>query len=264
MTKAGRASVWIAVAGSLGLGATARASSWEIEVSFGGATGSDFLRGAPFEYEGISFGGPYNRCLMPTGFCALGPDLSDVDYSLLHDAASTLLADIEVRRRLGGSFSLGAGVLAGTSPRRDHLIATDLPELVYSRPPEPGGLRAFAEEKPNGRGGWDALVYLHAGLRYEKDIGSGWTTYGGRRKWLGVFVEGGGGAVPAFPGTRKAGFEQTVPAVHASVGARLHRIGLGRDWSLTVTHMRCLVSGAHLRSGNFGWTGIKLGFFLAR
>jgi len=256
-------SLWLAVAGSLGLAASARASSWEIEVSFGAATGSDFLRGAPFQYEGISFGGPYNRCLMPTGFCALGPDLSDVDYSLSYDAASTLLAGIEIRRRLGASFSLGAGLLAGTSPRRDHLIATDLPEVVYSRPPEPGGLRAFATEKPNGRGGFDALAYLHAGLRYEKVFGPASTMYG-RRQQLGVFIEGGGGAVPAFPGSRKAGFEQTLAAVHASVGVRLHRIGLHRDLSVTVTHMRCLVGTDHLRSGRFAWTGIRLGFFLAR
>jgi hypothetical protein len=256
--------LWLAVAGSLGLAAPARASSWEIEVSFGAATGSNFRRGAPFQYEGISFGGPYNRCLMPTALCALGPDLSDVGYSLFYDAAITLQADIEVRRRLGRSFSLGAGLMGGTSPRRDHLLAIDLSEVVYSRPPEPDGLRAFADEQPLGRGGFDALAYLHAGLRYERVLGPESTIYGGRRRWAGVFIEGGGGAVPVFPGSRKAGFEQTVAAVHASLGVRFHRAGLGRDLSVTVTHMRCLVGTDHLQSGRFAWTGIRLGFFLTR
>jgi hypothetical protein len=264
VTTAGRLAVALALAAVAGRPVSARASSWEIEATFGGATGSDFVRGAPFDYEGRSFAGPYNRCLMPLSFCAIGPDLSDVAYSLSFDAASTLVAGLEVRRRLRGPFSLGAGVRTGTSPRRVHLMAADLPEVVYSRPPEPGELRAFAEEKPNGRGGWDAFVYVHTGLRYEKMFGPASTVYGPSRSRLGVFLEGGGGAVPAFPGRPLAGFDRTLAAVHASAGVRLRRAGLRRDLSFTVTHVRCLAGTDHLRSGRFSWTGAQLGLVLVR
>lgn len=254
---------WLALAAGALQPARASASSWELEASAGLGSGTHFTLPAPFELEGLSFGGPYNVCDLPEDFC-LTFGLGDVGYLRLDEYGWTMLGGTEVRRRVSGGFSLGFGALAGGARRRHRVSRIVLAEVIPTRPPEPGSLAAAADANAarQGRAGIGWLAYLHASARYERVFGESQSVYGESRRGTGVFIEGGAGVLPVFLGSDEVASGRRVAAVHGSLGARFRR--RGHDLTLTVTHVRALLDAGDLDGGRFAWTLARLGVVFER
>ena len=239
----------------------AAASSWDVEVSLGAGGGSRVRLGAPFEFVGLSFGGPYNACPLPNDvFCLLiGSD--DVAYTRDDDVAVALLAGVAVRRRFGDSFSLGVGALGGGSWRLWRLSRVPLREVDHRRPPEPEELRYEAERGTYWRAaGIDWLLYLHGSVRFEHVFGQRQTLYDERPARVGIFAEAGAGALTGLPASTGTVAERRVRGVHGSLGARWHR--RGSDLTLTITHLRPRTDADRFLSGRPSWTLVQLGCVL--
>jgi hypothetical protein len=249
-------------------GATS-ASDWELELGAGAGTGTHFSVRPPFQWRGVTYAGPYNGCPLPADVLATDPlapefclffGLGDVSYTRFDDYPWSVLGTVEVRRRLRGSWSVGAGALSGPARRRQHVQRRMLYEVVATRAPEPEELYFWWQVNSNLRGrtglGW--LAYLHGSLRYDHVFGAERSMYGGFRNRAGVFVEAGAGGLPTFYGAGEADADGAKPAVHMSVGVRRH--ARGPDFTFTVTHLRALAGAGGVKGGHFAWTMARVGW----
>lgn len=258
-------------AAALVVGAVPRASSasdWELEVAGGPGTGTHFVVPSPFTWRGTTYAGPYNGCPLPAEVLATDPlasefclvfGLGDVAYTRSDEYPWSVLGAVEVRRRIHGRWSIGAGVLSGPARRRQHIDRRVLHEVDATRVPEPEDLYFWWQVNSNLRGrtglGW--LAYLHGSVRYDHVFGPERSMYGTRRARAGVFAEAGAGSLPSFFGAGEAG-ERGAPGLHLSVGVRRH--GRGPDFAFTITHLRALAGRGRLEGGPFHWTTARVGW----
>ena len=251
-------------------GAAASAGDWELEIGGGLGTGTHFTVPSPFQWRDVTYAGPYNGCALPADVLATDPlasefclffGLGDVAYTRFDEYPWSVLGAVEIRRRIRGSWSMGAGVLSGPARRRQHVRRRVLAEVVPTRLPEPEELYFWWQVNSNLRGrtglGW--LAYLHGSLRYDHVFGAERSTYGAFQSRSGVFAEAGAGSLPAFFGAGEAGAGGAVPGVHLSIGARRHG-RRGPDFAFTVTHLRALVGRGSLEGGPFHWTTARVGW----
>jgi hypothetical protein len=245
------------------------ASGWELEIGGGLGTGTRFTVRSPFTWRGVTYAGPYNGCALPAEVLATDPlasefclffGLGDIAYTRFDEYPWSVLGAVEIRRRVRGPWSLGAGLLSGPARRRQHVYRRVLSEVVATRVPEPEELYFWWQVNSNLRGrtgvGW--LGYLHGSLRYDHVFGPERSMYGGFRNRAGVFVEAGAGSLPTFYGAGEAGAGGPKPAVHMSVGVRRH--ARGPDFTFTVTHLRALTGKGSLKGGSFAWTLARIGW----
>jgi hypothetical protein len=259
-----RTAGWLGAALLLTPGAL-QAGDWEIELGLGGARGPKYTRGAPFEFQDLTFAGPYSQCPgdAPAGACQLA-GLTDVVYALESRFTLTGLAGLDVRRRLSDSVSLGVGVLAGLAPRNRSLLRLTNGELDPRLPPEPDDLIDAAIDARNQSGrlnGVGALTYLGAGFRFEKGFESR-TSVGYRSSSVRVFVDGGGGLLALVPDKKDADLG-TPPAFHVAGGLRIRR-GSGKAITVSLYHLHALANTDHLLDAGFSWTGVRVGWVSER
>jgi hypothetical protein len=235
------------------------AANWEAEASAGVGSGTKFSVPAPFTLAGVTYAGPYNVCELPEGTC-LFFGRGDIAYSRFDEYPGTFFAAADVRRRVGGAWSAGAGALMGGARRSQHVSRQVLSEVDHNRPPEPEELSTAAQRNVDegGRPGAGWLAYLHGGLRYDRVFGPPRSLYGQARARNGVFVEGGAGVLPAFLGSGEVPPHGMAPAIHVAVGFRRHR--LRHDFTVTATHVRALVDSGDLTGAHFAWTMLRLGW----
>lgn len=237
----------------------------EVEWSAGGGIGSKFTRRAPFEFDDVSFGGPYRACPVELGRgdCLLG-GLADVAYALQTKYGVLGVAGIDVRRRLGGPLSIGAGFLVGPTIRERGLLRTSLGEVVAGRPLEPDDVLGVAGQATGLRtDGVGALAYLHAGLRWDHGFGTS-TALGYRPAPVRLFVEAGGGWLPLVPGGEGAAIGRP-PGIHLMAGVALRR-GVTGQLILGLRHIRALAKEDDdlLIDSSSSWTMFQIGWVRGR
>jgi hypothetical protein len=216
------------------------AGAAEVEWSLGGGIGSGFTRSAPFDLDGLTFAGPYRRCPaeLSEGEC-LFSGASDVRFALQVKYPVLLGGGLDVRRPLGGPLAIGVGVTGAFAIRERRVLLSDTGEVVRERPEIPRDLlnsqdrNAFLDTD-----GLSGMAYVHAGLRYTRDVGS--RAIGSRSRLKSVFVEAGGGWLPVVPGGEQSGLGHP-PAVHGQAGVTLRR-GVSGGLSLSLRYVRALAS----------------------
>ena len=247
----------------LGLLPAAASAQSQVELSVGAGIGSSFTRRAPFVFDDQTFGGPYRTCNagVPAGAC-LVQGTTDVTFGLETSYSAMLSLGLEARRRVGGPFLVGAGVLGGLAIRSQRIIVGDTGEVVDGRPSVPQPLidsaNNHAVRSTNGVG---TLGYLHAGLRWDRGFESR-TTIGYRPSSTRVFVEAGGGLLAAVPGGATAGVGHP-PALHLAGGLIFKRTS-ARPLTLSVRYVQALRKRdeATLVDSRLSWAVLQVGWML--
>jgi hypothetical protein len=237
---------------------------WELEWSIGGAQGAKFTRDAPFEFEGLSFAGPYSICPPGTVELCRGLGLTDVVYGLESAFTATGTLGLDVRRRLSDSLSFGLGVLGGAALRNERLIRGTNGRVDPVAPPEPDDLFDASQDFRNVNGrtnGVGFTAYAGAGFRFEKGFESR-TAVGYRPSSIRILVDAGGGFFPLLPGKDEAGLG-TPAGIHLGAGVRIRR-GSGRALTVSLFHVRALADTDHLTGARLSWTGVRVGWVSER
>lgn len=264
----------LALAGLCLFAPSGRPDGWEIETTAGMLGTSSFTGPAPFSYRGLSFEGPYTTCPLevrdhPRGpefgcFAALGMGAGNVAFGLQGRYGPNWSARFQARRRIGEGVGLAAGLLAGLGRRQQRIAIPGLSPLDLSAPVIPDDLLAalgdpsFTEYDSTGT---DWLVYLHAGLRYERRLFGEGSALGATG--LAAFAEAGAGWLPEFPGKEDAGLGSRA-GLHAGLGVRYRR-AFGSDLTLSLLHVHSLGDTPDdLTRPEFRWTGFQLGIIFER
>jgi hypothetical protein len=237
----------------------------EVELSLGGGIGSSFTRRAPFELDGFRFAGPYRSCpeQFAVGQCRL-LGLTDVELGLESRYSQVGVGGLEVRTRVGGPFSIGAGVLGGAGLRKQRLIVGSTGDIVDGRPMLSDELATAADARSFFRtNGVGALAYVHAGVRAERGF-SDRTFTGVRSSPIRIFLEAGGGLLAAVPGGGSGGIGQPA-AIHVAAGLSVDRL-TSRTLVFTLRHVRA-VGGRDegvLVESDSSFTVLQVGWRLGR
>jgi hypothetical protein len=172
------------------------------------------------------------------------------------------VAGLEARPGVGGSFLAGAGVLGGLAIRQQRVVSAPTGNVVEGRPPLTQEIsNAAANDAVFNTNGVGTLVYVHAGLRWDRGFESR-TPIGYRTTGTRIFLEAGGGLLAAIPGGSIAGVGHP-PGIHGVVGVTIKRTS-ARPMTLSLRYVHALGErdDATLVASRLSWLVFQVGWLI--
>lgn len=265
MSAMQRAALLLSLALCLTVAPTTRAGDRETEWSIQPGIGNRFSHQPPFVFDDLTFAGPYTVCPPDNtvGECVFGR-LTDVRYGLEVNFPVLAGGGLDVRLPLGGALALDLGVTGTLAVRERRILRTQTGEIVRERPFESDEqFNAASNHDVFRSDGLDGMAYLHAGLRYTRDL-RGSNQPGNRSRLRNVFLEAGAGWLPVVPGGDLSTLGHPL-AVHGQAGLTLRR-GVTGGLSLSVRYVRALAArdDALLVSSRPSWITFQVGIVPGR